>query len=337
MFPHRSLLQLPLALALAAVAAAQAAPRANDPAPDVAMSDQILGAPIQSEAGDVLGTVEDVLVDTGTGRMLAVAVAPAASVRADGQLTAVPVEALGDDTAADATAAHRTLHVRRELAGRLSDAPSIARERWNEALDPQWLARLRQHFGVQASDAATPAPERLSALLGSNVVDSSQAAVGRVNAMAVDLARREVTAAIIAPVEELGSRDRMLPVPLGALRAALAPAAPAQPGVRAAAAPADGQRSFSMGLSLDRLLTAPRFDRGDLPRLRALLATKDLREFYAAGAAERRPGTDPQRPATAPQRPATAPQRPGNPRSNSAQPDRSKPASGAARGGGSPH
>jgi sporulation protein YlmC with PRC-barrel domain len=296
---------------------------------DVIVSDQLLGAPIQDESGEALGTVEDALVDS-SGALLAIAVRPAASVRADGQLTAVPVESLMPATSADAVSPRRVLRLRRETAAQLREAPAFARERWNEALSPEWLAGLREHFAVQAAGTATP--ERLSLLVGSDVVDSAAVAVGRVNALAVDLARREVAAAIVTPVEELGSRERLLPVPFTALRPAEARAA-----ASSTAAASSPRRSLVVGLSLERLLNAPRFDRGDLSRLRSMLAAKDMRAFYA--------GVPDQRAAAATQRggaerggrSSAEPQRPAGNRAGGTRPSTPpRSESGAARGSGRP-
>ena len=307
----------------AQTAATPVAPRANVVVSDVVMSDQLLGAPVQSETGEVLGSVEDALVDGASGRLLAIAVKPEASLRADGQLTAVPAEALMPATSSDATAPQRVLRLRRETAALLKDSPGFARERWNDALTPEWMARMREHFAVKSGDA--PKPERLSSLVGNDVVDSDQAAVGRVNALALDLGRREVAAAIVTPVEELGSRDRLLPVPFTALRPAQARAESA----RTQAAAGEQRPAMGVAMRLEALMNAPRFDRGDVPRLRAMLGANDMRNFYAQGAQPRAAG--------ATQRGGAEPQRPATGRSNGARPSTPpKSESGKARGSGSP-
>jgi sporulation protein YlmC with PRC-barrel domain len=324
-------------LILGATAAAQApaapapvmptAPHASDAVPDVMVSDQLFGAPVQAETGETLGSVEDVMVDTSSGRILALAVKPAPALRNDGQLTAVPVEALAPATPTDAANPQPVVRVRREAAAQLRDAPAFAREQWNDALTADWLARLREHFAVKASEATVPAPMRLSSLVGTDVVDPDQAAVGRVNALAVDLGRREISAAIVTPVEDLGSRDRLMPVPFSALRPVQARAQAAR---TAAAAPP--RPSLALGVKLERLLQAPRFNRGDLPRLRAMLAGNDVRAFYAAGAEPRTAGTE--RGGTQPTRPAAGST--GKEHPEGGRPSTPKSDSGTARGSGRP-
>jgi sporulation protein YlmC with PRC-barrel domain len=311
----------------APAAAMPVAPHASDVVPDVMVSDQLFGAPVQAETGEVLGSVEDAIVDSSSGRILALAVKPAPSLRNDGQLTAVPAEALAPAPPTDAASPQPVVHVRREAAAQLRDAPAFAREHWNDALTADWLAQLREHFAVKATETAAPVPMRLSSLVGTDVVDSDQAAVGRVNALAVDLGRREISAAIVTPVEELGSRDRLLPVPFTALRPAQARA---QAGRAAAAQPA--HPSLAMSVKLERLLQAPRFDRGDLPKLRAMLAGNDVRAFYAAGADQRANGTE--RGGTQPTRPAAGSA--GKERPDGGRPSTPKSDSGAARGSGRP-
>ena len=318
------------------VAATPVAARPSVVVPDVVGSDEVLGAQVQAETGETLGSVEDVLVDS-SGRLLAFAIKPAPALRADGQLTALPAETLLPASSSDAISPQRVLHVRREAAAQLRDAPGFARERWNEALTPEFVARMREHFAVKAGDA--PAAERLSTLLGSDVVDSEEANVGRVNALAVDLGRRELAAAIVTPVEDLGSRDRLLPVPFSALRPAQARAESARSPSAAGLPP---RRAMAVGMKLERLRSAPRFDRGDMQRLRSLLGASDMRSFYAESASRsaapaQRGASQPQRPAG--QRPAgqsAGGSKPAGAGRDGARPSTPKSNSGAARGSGSP-
>src|SRR5262245_55333788 len=91
---HRSLLLAAALASLGGLAGAQdkpapgAAPAAA-PADDFVVSDALLGAPVQSDAGATLGTVDDVVVDAISGRLLSVVLSPAPSLRADGQLVAL--------------------------------------------------------------------------------------------------------------------------------------------------------------------------------------------------------------------------------------------------------
>ena len=315
---HSLLLAAALA-SLGALAGAQdkpgAAPAAAT-ADDFVVSDALLGAPVQSEAGATVGTVDDVVVDAASGRLLSVVVSPAPSLRADGQLVAVPSDVVQLAPAADAAATPRAVRLRGLTEDQLRTAPGFARERWPDSADRSWLARMRTHFGGNAPpDEASLQPERLSTLAGRDVEDSQRAAVGRVAEVAVDLRQREVALALVDTSSDLGPADRQLAVPYAALRQA----EPATPAASAPGQPA-ARRAFALGLSRERLSAAPRVDRGDLPRLFAMARSGEANTFFGVQARGR----------------AQAAQPPARARPERGRPERPRGSQGGTRGGGGP-
>ncbi|HEX5011683.1 MAG TPA: PRC-barrel domain-containing protein [Planctomycetota bacterium] len=303
-----------------AVAQQEAAPDAAAaavPADDLVVSDALLGAPVQSDAGMTLGTVDDALVDATSGRLLSVVLSPAPSLRADGQLVALPPESVELAPAADAAAGPRNVRLRGVTEDQLRAAPGFARDRWPDAADSSWLARMRAHFGGNApSDGASPQPERLSTLAGREVQDSQSAAVGRVAEVAVDLREREVALALVDTAPDLGPADRQMAVPYAALRATDAGDA----GRAAARDGAASRQAFALGLSRERLAGAPRVDRGDLPRLFALARSGEANTFFGVQA---RHG-------------ARRAQPPVRARPERDRPERPRGSQGGPRGGGGP-
>jgi sporulation protein YlmC with PRC-barrel domain len=321
MNPHRSLLLAAALASLGGLANAQDRP-APDAAPAVAtgddfvVSDALLGAPVQSEAGATVGTVDDVVVDAASGRLLSVVLSPASSLRADGQLVAVPSETLELAPATDASATPRAVRLRGVTEDQVRGAPGFAPDRWPDAADRSWLARMRTHFGGSApADEASLQPERLSTLAGREVEDSQSAAVGHVAEVAVNLRQREVALALVDTASDLGPADRQMAVPYAALRQAEAndPAA-AAPG-RAAA-----RRAFAVGLPRERLAGAPRVDRGDLPRLFALARSGEANTYFGVQARQ----------------PTQAVRPPARARPERNLPVRPRGSQGGARGGGGP-
>jgi len=277
--------------ALVRSASAQDAPAANDGSTgrqpeQMVLSDALLGAPVVSESDVTLGTLDDLVVDRESGRLLAAVLAPAPSVRPDGQLVPVPADRLqvADAAGAPADQAPHRVRLLGIDAARLRDAPAIDRSRWPDRTDRTWFDRMLGHFGATASGEPTR-PERLSSLVGRGVEDAEHAPVGRVSNMAVDLGERELALAL---VDEVDAGERVLAVPYGALR----PAAPETGGPRTAAAAAAGE-DFALGMSRQRLAAAPRVDRADLQRLRALARSGEAHEFFGVRRrADARPGRE---------------------------------------------
>jgi len=322
MIAHRSLLLAAALASMGALADAQdrpapvAAPAAAATADDFVVSDALLGAPVQSDTGATLGTVDDVVVDAASGRLLSVVLSPAPSLRADGQLVAVPSEVVQLVPAADATAAPRNVRLLGVTEDKLRAAPGFARERWPEASDRSWLARMRTHFGGSApADEASLQPGRLSTLAGREVEDSQRGAVGRVAEVAVDLREREVALALVDTGSDLGPVDRQMAVPYAALR-------PADASAPAAAAPdrAEARRAFALGLSRERLVGAPRVDRGDLPRVFAMARSGEANTFFGVQARRRVQAAPP----------------PVRARPERDRPERPRGSQGGPRGGGGP-
>jgi sporulation protein YlmC with PRC-barrel domain len=333
---HRSLLCCATLALCAAVAAQNVPPEPTTPSragaaaaegsDDLVTSDALLGSPVQSQTGETLGTVDDVFVDGTSGRLLSVVLSPSTSVRADGQLIALPAEAVdfapgpkvvGDDVAVQ-TAGPRALRLNGISDEQLASAPAFSRERWPDRADSSWLPRMRAHFGSTNSTADAGAqPERLTALVGRNVQDDQQAEVGRVAGMAVDLREREVSMALVDTASDLGPDGRQMAVPYAALRNV--PAVAAEPGQPSA------RQAYALGLSRERLASAPRVDRGDLPRLRALARSGEANDFYGVQARRR---------AQAEQQPDRA--RPERERPERDRPERPRGSQGGSRGGGGP-
>jgi sporulation protein YlmC with PRC-barrel domain len=318
---HRSLLLAAALASLGGLAGAQdkAAPDASPgaaPADDFVVSDALLGAPVQSDAGATVGTVDDVVVDAATGRLLSIVLAPAPSLRADGQLVAVPSDAVQLAPTDDASATPRAVRLRGLTEDQLRAAPGFARERWPDAADRSWLARMRTHFGGSAPpDEASLQPERLSTLAGREVEDSQRAAVGRVAEVAVDLREREVALALVDTASDLGPADLQMVVPYAALRQAEAGAPPAAAPDKAAA-----RRAFALGLSRERLAGAPRVDRGDLPRVFALARSGEANTFFGVQTRRRAQAAPP----------------PVRARPERDRPERPHGSQGGPRGGGGP-
>ena len=108
---------------------------------------KLTGYRIRNERRQDLGTVEEILIEVSTGRVLYALFAFGGVLGIGSKLFAVPWEGLSFD------ADHREfiLDVDREL---FESAPGIDPNHWPDMSDPAWVAELYRFYGQSAPQAA---------------------------------------------------------------------------------------------------------------------------------------------------------------------------------------
>jgi hypothetical protein len=100
--------------------------------------DTLTGAPLVDRRHATLGTVDELLLDLDTGRVVFAILCLGASSGASGRLVAVPWQWLRFDPSSQ----------RFELLrdGALERAPALATDQWPDFSDASWQRRLREHY-----------------------------------------------------------------------------------------------------------------------------------------------------------------------------------------------
>jgi sporulation protein YlmC with PRC-barrel domain len=198
--------------------------------PGLSRASNLLGAPVLDSLDELLGSVEDIVIDPEDGRIqyVAVAAAPNASRGAGGgeRLLALPPDLLRSGP-------EHTVVVNVTKA-ELSKAAAFSPSAWPNAADREWIAGAWRPFGlspywtvppsvtavrppeVRSPDAPQPPAwrgERVSALLNEPVRNPEGGDLGAVQDLVFNMLNQRVAFAIVTPADSIDLADRLLAVP----------------------------------------------------------------------------------------------------------------------------
>ncbi len=171
----------------------------------------LLGSRVKNAAGEDLGKVEELVVDT-TRQVAHYAVLSFGGVLGLGdKLYAYPVRTLRPTSAAG----ELTLDMARE---RLQQAPGFSPERWPEWGTSAYLRNVDRYFGSAEATQAGPTLRllRASELIGSEAVDGEGKAAAKVADLVVGLGNGRVACAVLE-VQPAEGGPVLVPVALSAL------------------------------------------------------------------------------------------------------------------------
>jgi len=174
-------------------------------------AETLLGSRVKNAAGENLGKVEELVVDT-THQVAHYAVLSFGGVLGLGdKLYAYPVRMLRPTS----TVGELTLEVERE---RLQQAPGFAPERWPEWGTSAYLRNVDRYFGSAEATQAGPTLRLVRAreLVGSEVVDGEGRAAARVADLVVGLGNGRVACAVLE-VQPAEGGPVLVPVTLSSL------------------------------------------------------------------------------------------------------------------------
>lgn len=102
----------------------------------------LIGDDVKNASGDDLGKIEDLMIDTDTGRVAYAVVSFGGFLGVGNKLFAVPIEAMAVDREEHALILH-------ESKERLENAPGFDKDNWPDHADPKWGAEAREYYGVK--------------------------------------------------------------------------------------------------------------------------------------------------------------------------------------------
>jgi sporulation protein YlmC with PRC-barrel domain len=227
-----------LGLAVAATVSVVAAPTSTtapamastgrDAVGSVVRASRLIGAGVRNEAGERLGSIGDLVVDTNTGRVHYAVLSYGGVAGAGERLFALPLPQLRRD-------GRRGLIVtmtRREL----ESAPAFDRGRWPNWNDDAYRAEVDRRFNANAAPQANTRYRRATDVLQARVHDAHGADIGRIKDMIIDLEASRIRDVVVSFDRAWSPRDKVVALSMSALSDG-ATTAPVAPDAHAAAPP----------------------------------------------------------------------------------------------------
>jgi sporulation protein YlmC with PRC-barrel domain len=182
------------------------------PTLEVIRARRLIDKDVRNQAGEILGEVEDVMVDTANGRIAYVAL----DAGPLGPIFAIPWKALG--VAADNTSA--TLNMAKD---RLQKAPAFRREHWPDTVEPDWLASVYSYYGYPPYPGMTEITvknmrlARATTLVGLTARDRQRQELGEIQDFTIDIREGHIAYVILATGGILGGGEQAHAVPWTAM------------------------------------------------------------------------------------------------------------------------
>jgi sporulation protein YlmC with PRC-barrel domain len=101
----------------------------------------LIGDSVRNADGDDLGKIEDLMVDTATGKVVYAVLSFGGFLGVGDKLFAVPLEAMHVDT-------DNKCLVLRESKERLENAPGFDKNNWPHNSDPKWNNSVRSYYRI---------------------------------------------------------------------------------------------------------------------------------------------------------------------------------------------
>jgi sporulation protein YlmC with PRC-barrel domain len=211
----------------------------------VERADKIIGSPVWTRDGKRLGTVDDLVVDLGAGRVLYAVVFVPGFLGIHDRFIAVPPADLKHSGDGLRLAVDKSVALKAPLFPKASNEPYIIQ-------NPEYASALYEYYGQKpwwegGGSVEFANVHRASSLIGTEVQNLSEKEIGRVNNVMVDLDPGRVPCVIFSPNSDLGTKNTLYALPPNALRRS-----------------PDGKQLIS-GVDRDKLASAPHFARDQWP------------------------------------------------------------------------
>lgn len=203
----------------------------------------LVDMPVRNQQGEMMGEVEDVMIDPSEGRVAYVILDLGGWFDIGGNLVAPPMEALSLSSGEETF----TLNVDK---AKLRNAPTVAgayRPAWPVTVRRPWLVDMYGYYGYPPYSALTAVTvdtldiASAEAITGIDVENLQGDDLGEIEALVIDLGTGRIVYAMMEYGGWLGMGEELAAVPWKALT------------------PAPGEREFRLDITQDQLKTIPRF------------------------------------------------------------------------------
>lgn len=172
---------------------------------------KLMGRDVKNPAGEKLGEVKDLIVDTGNGRVEYAVLSFGGFLGLGDKLFAYPANAFR--AAADSD--ELVLNVDKE---RLRKAPGFDKDKWPDWSAGGYRGKVDNFFGIKREKVAGSSRlMRASQYLGKSVDDRQGADAGEVEDLVVNLAQQRVHYVVLDFDKKWSPDDKLLALPMNAL------------------------------------------------------------------------------------------------------------------------
>lgn len=102
----------------------------------------LIGDDVRNANGDDLGKIEDLMINTATGKVEYAVLSFGGFLGIGDKLFAVPLEAMSVDTDDECL-------VLNETKERLENAPGFDKDHWPNSADPKWNNEVRSYYNIR--------------------------------------------------------------------------------------------------------------------------------------------------------------------------------------------
>jgi sporulation protein YlmC with PRC-barrel domain len=169
----------------------------------IARSSDVIGMTVQNNAGEDLGKISDIVVDTKDGRVVYFALRHGATLGLGGKLFAVAPEVFAYDPSKKVLGFNETKENLDKMAG--FDANS-----WPPAASPHW-GKKEGTLLKQDAEGRSHA-RRISALVGYRIKNNLGEDLGKIYDFALDMTHHRVAYAVLAYGALAGVRGKLFPI-----------------------------------------------------------------------------------------------------------------------------
>jgi len=230
---------------------------------------------VQNMQGEKLGKIEDLVYSPQHGNITYAALSFGSTLGVGGKLFAVPWQSFKPRFDSVNNKHVIMLNVDKKT---LESAPGFDSKNWPDMADPKWATDIDKHYSTSrttegGTNRTGQAGARASDLVGLSVKNDADESPGKVEDVAVDLAKGKLRYAAISFGGFLGMGDKLFAVPFDTLRAARD----------------HNAKSFHIVLHVNKesLKKAPGFDKNHWPDFADANFTVDVDRFYAQNSGHR--------------------------------------------------
>lgn len=227
---------------------------AQDVSPPLYKMSTIIGRAVESQHGNEVGQISEVVMEATTGNVAYAVVASDGFVGLGEKLFAIPWRALQQPTAAQTFRLDMTEE-------QLKQAPGFDKDNWPDLEDRHWGDTIHAYYGQSpyrgqhlppktSREAEEPVPQRLlraSHVLKSEVMNPQGQRLGDIEEVVIDTAAGKVAYAVLSTRKWLDLREKWFAIPWHTLQQSV------------------GFGTFTLDVDKETLQKAPGFDRDNWP------------------------------------------------------------------------
>lgn len=239
--------------------------------PNLDLSSNLIGAKVENQQGNSLGTVTDLMMDPQSGRVPYAILSRGGMMGVGAKLYPIPWQA------GNYSKDGRRLVINLS-EDRLSSAPSFARESWPDLASPNWREKTDSFYETQGaggmetrarpSETANKSFVRVSQLKDKNVYNADGQRIGTIADLVIDTANDDTHYIVLGRGGVMGLGETLHPVPWDAVKYN------------------PGKQSFTVDATKDKIDNSPGFTRDKWPDMSDPAWKAQVDRYYGVQSSE---------------------------------------------------